>query len=187
LAEAIRDEFYEPEARDLFFSRADRGDLVVRPGSDLDGATPAAAGLAALGLVRLGALTGRADLREVAEAVLSTWDPVVRQVPSQFPTLLRAAALLDDGATLALVIGDPRHPRTTELAARARELLSPEEAVVVVEPGVRPEWLDPLWLEGREAPLGTPTAYVCRGTVCSLPATDPDDLEPPPAAAFEPG
>jgi uncharacterized protein YyaL (SSP411 family) len=187
VAEAIRDEFYEPEARDLFFSRADRGDLVVRLGSDLDGATPAAAGLAALGLVRLGALTGRADLREVAEAVLSTWDPVVRQVPSQFPTLLRAAALLDDGATLALVIGDPRHPRTTELAARARELLSPEEAVVVVEPGVRPEWLDPLWLEGREAPLGTPTAYVCRGTVCSLPATDPDDLEPPPAAAFEPG
>ncbi len=185
VAEAIRDQFYEPESRDLFFSRAEAADLVLRPGSDLDGATPAAAGLATLGLVRLSALTGRSDLREVAEAALSTWEQVVRQVPTQFPTLLRSAALLEGGGALALVIGDPRDPATTALAARARELLSPEEAVVVVDPGARPEWLDPLWLEGREALQGTPTAYVCRGTVCSLPATEPAALEPLPAAPVE--
>lgn len=30
---------------------------------------------------------------------------------------------------------------------------------------------------GKTAVAGRPTAYVCRGPVCSLPVTDPDELE----------
>jgi len=30
---------------------------------------------------------------------------------------------------------------------------------------------------GKTAIEGRPTAYVCRGPVCSLPVTDPDELE----------
>jgi uncharacterized protein YyaL (SSP411 family) len=179
VAEAIRDRFYDPEARDLFFVPSDTRDLVLRPRSDVDGATPSAAGLATLGLARLGTLTGRADLREVAEAVLATWDRAARQVPTQFPTLLRAGALLDSGPGVALVLGDTGDPRTVGLAARARQVLCPEDAVVVVPPGAPPTWLDPTWLQGREAINEQPTAYVCRGEVCSLPTTDPGEIRLP--------
>ena len=178
-AEAIRDRFYDPEARDLFFVPAESHDLILRPGTDLDGATPSAAGLAALGLVRLASLTGRDDLREVAEAVLGTWNAAAREVPAQFPTLLRASALLEVGVGLALVVGDPDDPATAALAAGGRRLLGSDEAVVVLRSGERPAWLEASWLEGRGAVGGRPTAYVCRGTVCSVPAHDPESLQLP--------
>ena len=72
------------------------------------------------------------------------------------------------------MIGDPAHAMTQALAARARALLGPEDAVVVVTPGATPKWLAPELLEGREARGGAPTAYICRGRVCSLPANEPD-------------
>jgi uncharacterized protein YyaL (SSP411 family) len=179
IADTIRDRFYDPAARDLFFVPEDADDLVFRPGTDLDGATPSAAGLAALALLRLTWLTGRGDLREVVEAVLSTWEPAARQVPAQFPTLLRAGALLERGPALALVLGDPESSATRALATRGRELLGSEDPVVTLRPGEQPGWLDPTWLEGRTPVDGRPTAYLCRGTVCSLPATDPDSLQLP--------
>jgi uncharacterized protein YyaL (SSP411 family) len=186
LAEAIGNRFYDAEGGDLFFVASDACDLVLRPRSDMDGATPSAAGLATLGLVRLSALCGRTDLREIAEAVLSTWERAARELPPQFPTLLRAGALLDAGMGVAVILGDPEIPDTAALAQRARELLSPEDAVVVLRPGEPPRWIDPAWLEGREALHGQPTAYICRGTACSLPATNPDEIQvPPPAPAFE--
>ena len=40
------------------------------------------------------------------------------------------------------------------------------------------EGIDPNWLAGREPVDGRATAYVCRGTSCSLPITDPADLAP---------
>ena len=54
----------------------------------------------------------------------------------------------------------------------------PGDAAVEEAPGsVAPPGIDPRWLEGREAVEGRSTAYICRGTQCSLPVTNPDDLE----------
>jgi hypothetical protein len=178
IAEEIRARFYDPDARDLFFASADSRDLVVRPLSDLDGATPSGAGLATLGLVRLASLAGRRDLLEVAESVLSTWARAAGAVPLQFPTLLRAGALLEAGPCVALVVGEPEDPRSIALARRAREIVGPEDAVVVAAPGKAPAWLDRAWLEGREG-AAAPVAHVCRGAACSLPATDPAELALP--------
>jgi uncharacterized protein YyaL (SSP411 family) len=164
IAEAIRDRFYDPEERDLFFVPAESRDLIVRPSSDPDGATPSAAGLAVLGLVRLSTLTGRADLREIVDSVLTTWGRTIATAPTHFPTLLRAASLLETGPGVAVVVGDPAAAATRALAARSRELLTPEEAVVVIAPGASPDWIDPDWLRGRDEKAGAPTAYVCRGT-----------------------
>jgi uncharacterized protein YyaL (SSP411 family) len=58
-----------------------------------------------------------------------------------------------------------------------------------VPPGAdAPGGVDPRWLEGREAVENNATAYVCRGTQCSLPTTNPDDLAPiTNDSAWEPG
>jgi uncharacterized protein YyaL (SSP411 family) len=50
----------------------------------------------------------------------------------------------------------------------------------VLRPGERPSGLALHWLEGREAREGRATAYLCRGTVCSLPALSPEELALPP-------
>jgi uncharacterized protein YyaL (SSP411 family) len=179
LAESIRTRFFDAEARDLFFVPADGEPLVVRPSSDSDGATPGAAGLAALGLVRISELSGSDDLRAVVDAVLETHAPMLARAPAHVPTLARAAALRDAGLGVGLVLGDPQAEPTRLLAQRARSLLGSEDPVVVLRPGSAPSWLAPEWTEGRDQTGGVPTAYICRGRACSLPATEPDSLRVP--------
>ena len=183
LAGAICRQFHDPERRELFFAPPGDAQLIYRPASDHDGATPSAAGLAVLALVRCAALSGRADLLAAAEGVLDAQAAYVARVPIAHPTLLRAAALLELGMGVGVVLGPPDDPRTRALAARCRRLLGPEDAVVVWDPATPvPKWLSPSWLEGRTLRDGAPTAYLCRGTVCSLPAVKPDELTLPPGA-----
>jgi uncharacterized protein YyaL (SSP411 family) len=179
LADAIRARFWDAEARAFRFASQDGERLFFRAGSDSDGATPAAGGLAALGLVRVAELSGRADLRDLAEQAIAAEAPLAARVPLAYPTLLRAAALLEHGLGAAIVIGPGDAPATQALARRARALLTSDDAVVVVAPGERPAWLAAEWLEGRTPTEGRPTAWLCRGRACSLPATDPETLALP--------
>ena len=176
VGEELRARFYAPATRELFFTPGGDPTLVLRPASDSDGATPAASGLAVLALQRLAELTGRADLAEVVDAVIEREGPVASRAPLYLPTLTRAAALREAQLGVAIILGPPSDSRTQALAARARALLGPEDAVVVVDPTSPPKWLASDWLEGREQRGGAPTAYVCRGRTCSLPAVTPDEL-----------
>ena len=93
-----------------------------------------------------------------------------------YPTLLRAAVIAERGTSVAVVIGDPADAATHALAQRARLALAPEDAVIVAAPGSAPPGLDAAWLAGRGLVGGRPAAYVCHGTECSLPVTDPAAL-----------
>jgi uncharacterized protein len=179
VADEIRTRFYDAGKRELFFTPGGDSTLVFRPSSDSDGATPSASGLAVLGLVRLGELTGRAELAEIVDAVIEREGPVASRAPIYLPTLVRAAALRETQLGVAVIVGAPDDPRTQALAARARTALGPEDAVVVVAPDAPPRWLASDWLADRGMRDGAPTAYVCRGRTCSLPATEPDALSIP--------
>jgi uncharacterized protein YyaL (SSP411 family) len=177
LAGDIASRFYDEREGDLFLTPVDAEPLAQRPRSDHDGATPHSTGLAVLGLLRTAELTGRSDWRHVAEQVLRSHALVLERAPEAFPTLARAALLAQRGGALALVVGDPDAADTTALAARARSRLAPDDAVLVVRPGDRPGHVDAAWLEGRGPVAGRAAAYVCRGVTCSLPVTDPDELD----------
>ncbi len=177
LGRTIARRFFDPDAADLFLTPNDGEKLVHRPRSDSDGATPHAAGHALLGLLQLAELSEEAELGRVARAVLETHAFVLERAPHAFPTLLRAAALSEAGLSVAVVVGDASEPATRDLLAKARATLAPEDMVVHVEPGTRPPVVAASWLEGREPKDGVPTAWVCRGTTCSLPITEPDAFE----------
>ncbi len=182
LAERIARDFMDPETGELFLAAGGDATLVFRPPSDMDGATPSSAGLAMLGLVRVAELCGRDDLAAAAERALATQALYAERAPAAVPTALRAAALHERGLGVALILGEPDDPRSRALAAGARLLLGPEDLVIVTAPGRYPGWLAAGWSEGRTQVRDSPTAYLCRGRVCSLPATQPDALELPPGA-----
>jgi uncharacterized protein YyaL (SSP411 family) len=170
--------FFDESENDLFLAPVDAEPLALRPRSDHDGATPHSTGLAVLGLVRAAALSGDDRLARVAHAVLHTHAAVVDRTPAAFPTLLRAAARAERGPAVAVIAGDPNTPATVLLAARARLALAPEDHVVVHAPGAAtPHGIDPAWLAGRTLVGGSPAAYLCRGTTCSLPVTDPAQID----------
>jgi uncharacterized protein YyaL (SSP411 family) len=179
LAEAIAARFYDAGEGDLFLTPADGEPLVQRPRSDHDGATPGSTGWALLGILRVAALAGRADLGRIAERVLRSHAFVLDRAPESEPTLARAALLAERGLSVAVIAGDPEADATRALAARARRVLGPEDGLVVVAPGAAPPpGLDPTWLAGREPSGGRPTAWICRGVACSLPVTEPEALAP---------
>jgi uncharacterized protein YyaL (SSP411 family) len=178
LADQIAERFFDEDAGDLFLTPCDGEPLVHRPRSDHDGATPHSTGLATLALLRVAELAGRDDLRGVAERVLNTHAFALERAPEAFPTLARAALASERGLSAALIVGPPEDADTRALAARARRVLAPEDAVIVCAPGATPEGVDPSWLAGRGPVEGRPTAYVCRGRACSLPTTDPEALAP---------
>src|SRR5258705_510034 len=74
--------------------------------------------------------------------------PVASRAPLYLPTLTRAEALRESQLGVAIIMGAPSDARTQALAARARSLLGPEDAVVVVDPAAPPRWLAAEWLEG---------------------------------------
>ncbi len=180
LAEEIALRFFDPDEDDLFLTPTDGERLPHRPRSDHDGATPHSTGLAVQGLLRVASLSSRAALGGTAERVIRSHAFVLEEAPTAYPTLLRAAAGAERGLSCAVVIGAPGDLRTAALATAARRVLEPEDAVVIAAEGHVPGGLDPAWLEGRPAVGDAPTVYVCRGTSCSLPVTEPARLAPLP-------
>jgi uncharacterized protein YyaL (SSP411 family) len=182
-AEDVVARFWDAGEAELFLTPADGERLVHRPRAEPDGATPHSAGAAALGLLRAAALAGRRDWEEVVERVLRAHAFPIERIPEAYPTLARAAALAERGVSVAVVAGADDGARRA-LADRARRVLGPEDAVIVTSPGAAPPaGLDPSWLAGRTPPDGRATAWVCRGTSCSLPVTDPEELVPLPPTA----
>ncbi|MEE3327068.1 MAG: thioredoxin domain-containing protein [Myxococcota bacterium] len=177
-AQVIGDRFYDAESGRIYYTAVDGEKLVYRPQTDHDGATPAAAGLAAVGLLRLGQLAGLQVIERQADAIIDGQSDWVSRAPHALPTLMRAAALRLRGISVAVIIGDPEADTTQALAHRARRILLPDDAVVSLAPGqARPVGIAESWLQGREPEAGRPTAWVCRGRSCSLPATSPEELE----------
>ncbi len=179
LADDLVGRFWDQEQAELFLTAADGERLVHRPRADPDGATPHAAGSAVLGLLRAATLAGRPDWAGIAREALRAHALPLEGAPEAFPTLARAAALAERGGSVAVIVGRREDRATETLASRARRLLAPEDAVVVSAPGAPPPpGLDSTWLRGREPAAGRATAWMCRGTRCSLPVTDPEALLP---------
>lgn len=177
LADAILARFADREAGILYLTPADGDRLIHRPRSDHDGATPDASGLALLGLTRLAAIAEDEDLAGFATRAIAEQGAFLEKAPHAFPTLLRAVALRARGTSVAVIVGAEDDPRTAALAARARRVLRPEDAVLVAAPDAAPNpHVSADWFAGRDAVDGAPTAYVCVGRACSLPVQDPAEL-----------
>jgi uncharacterized protein len=141
----------------VFTTGSDAEELIVRNKDLMDNATPGANSLAAVGLLRLGALTGEARYLDRAHDVLALLGPLALQHPTAFGHLLDAVDLAVRGMHEVVVVGD-----RPDLVAAVQQRFVPHAVLAWGERGDGPLW------EGRQ----DGHAYVCRGYACQLPATD---------------
>ena len=118
-------------------------------------------------------LTGDESLDRQAERLLRGVAPLAARYPLGFGNWLRVMERRLAPPTEVVVVGDPDDERTRALLAPLRGRL-PSFAFVGLAPGEPSTFPTPL-LEGR-ADADAPTAYVCHGYVCDLPARDPEIL-----------
>ncbi|HEV3227355.1 MAG TPA: thioredoxin domain-containing protein, partial [Acidimicrobiales bacterium] len=153
--------FWDDDAGGLFTTGHDGEQLVARPKDLLDNATPAANSLAAVGLLRLGALTGVGRYRKRADDILRLLGGVAGQHPTAFAHLLAAVDLVDAGVTEVAIVGD-----RPDLVRTVQSRYSPNAVLAWGEP-----YESPLWQDRREG-----YAYVCREYACRAPVDAVDEL-----------
>ena len=161
VADTMLDHFWDVDNGGLYSTADDGEQLVARQKDLMDNATPAANSIAAVALIRLGALTGEARYTNHAEQILRLLGRVIPQAPSAFSNALAAADMIANGTTEIAVVGD-----RPDLVRAVRSRWLPNAVVAWGKP-----YASPLW-EHREDGF----AYVCQHYVCQIPAKDVDTL-----------
>jgi uncharacterized protein YyaL (SSP411 family) len=173
LAEILLRRFEDGGEGGFFFVSHDHEQLIHRPKSGQDGATPSGNGIAAHALQRLGHLVGEPRYLEAVERSLKLFYPAMERQPSSFVSL--AAALEEHLAPPQIVVlrGDRARMATWQRALSAA--YRPATLVVAIAPGVGglPAALD------KPVPAGAAgvNAWVCRGVTCLPPITELVELE----------
>ncbi|MDT0342358.1 thioredoxin domain-containing protein [Streptomyces litchfieldiae] len=161
------------EDGELFDTADDAERLIRRPQDPTDGATPAGWTAAAGALLSYAAYTGSDRHRGAAERALGIVTSLGPRAPRFIGWGLAVAEAALDGPREVAVVGPPDDAATRALHDTALRATAPGAVVAHGVPGA-PD-LPPL-LADRPLRDGRPTAYVCRGFVCSAPTTDPETL-----------
>jgi len=170
IARRIDRQFSDPETDAMYFTSSDHEHLLTRPLAFSDDATPAGAGLAVLGLLRLGHLCGEADMLQLAERTLSAAAGDAERSPAAHATLIRAGLEAEKPGWKLLLGGATDGLDAMEAAARAYPTLSCYRLSNVEAIEELPANLDAL------ASAEAPTAILCAGTRCLGPWHDAEAL-----------
>ncbi len=162
--------FADRESGALSFS-AD-GSLAARFVDGRDSATPSGNGTMCEVLARLYHLTGSERYRDRCEQILRALSPRIREDGFQLATVFEAAQCLKL-ATQVVIVGERSDATTRALTRVAYEHAAPDAIVMVLRPGAAV----PAMAAAKQAAAATPTAYVCAGTSCYLPSSDPASLK----------
>jgi uncharacterized protein YyaL (SSP411 family) len=173
-------ERYGDTERGGFFSTShDHEELIARRKDIGDHPLPSGNGSAALGLLRLAAMTGEGRYEECALGTLRLFAPAAARHPDAFGHLLQALDFhLSPTREVALIA--PRDRGNGHAPAAFRELAG------VVRSAHRPHLVLAGGAEGSERPEllrdrpaieGRPAAYVCERFACRAPVTTAAELE----------
>jgi uncharacterized protein YyaL (SSP411 family) len=168
LADTMIARFGDPERGGFFSTSSDHEELIARRKEIGDHPIPSGNSAAALGLLRLEALTGERSYGEQAAGVLHLFAKTAPRQPDAFAHLLRALDFqLAPTKEVALIGND-----LTELSGVVRSRHRPH---LVLAGGAEDSDTPPL-LAGRTQVDGLSAAYVCENFSCRVPVTDPEHL-----------
>ena len=175
-AEMLDTHYWSENLGGYYFTADDTSDLIVRPFSGQDEATPNANGTMVSNLAALYLWTGEKRYRQRADAILRGFAGAMAANVLAHAGLL--AASLDLMAPAHIVLIAPKGKSTRELRAALRDVSLPNAVVQEVRAGESGASALPQSspAHGKTALDGKPTAYVCIGPQCSLPVTEPAKL-----------
>jgi uncharacterized protein YyaL (SSP411 family) len=169
LAESMTARFYDAENGGFWQSAPGAKDLILRVKEDYDGAEPSGNSVAILALLKLGRITDRKEFIQAAEQSLRLFANRLQQVPQAVPYMLQALDFSLEEPCRAVVAGDPASPETRALLRAIHSVYQPNKVVLgntgPVEPFART-------LPAR----GGPVIYLCTGTACQPPTSDPAQI-----------
>jgi uncharacterized protein len=168
LADATISRFGDPERGGFFSTSNDHEALIARRKEVGDHPIPSGNSSAAMGLLRLAALTGERRYEQQAESVFSLFAKLATQHPDSFAHLLRALDFHLSPTKEVALVGD-------DLGELSRVVRSKFHPHLVLAGGPQGTPIPPL-LQHRTTVDDQPAAYVCEHFTCQAPVTDPQAL-----------
>jgi uncharacterized protein len=168
IADTILADFSDPDRGGFFSTAEDHEPLIARRKELGDHPIPSGNSSAAMGLLRLAALTGDHAYEQAAELVFRLFTKPAAQHPGSFAHFLRAIDFHLAPTKEVALIGDD----LTELTRTVRAKLHPHQVLAGGKEGTEA----PPLLESRTTIEGQPTAYICEHFTCRAPITDPKAL-----------
>ncbi|RJP54026.1 MAG: thioredoxin domain-containing protein [Anaerolineaceae bacterium] len=160
-----------------FFDTPTDGEVLPIRSKDLqDNATPSGNALATEALLKLSALTGRGDFRDIAEAALRQVMGLAVRYPTAFGRWLSAAEFASAKVKqVAVIVSEDGQDSAREMIQTVRAEYRPNFVIAAALPPVKEN--APALLRDRPLVDGKSAAYVCEGFVCLRPVTNQNDLE----------
>jgi len=191
LQSTMDQQFWDETKGGYFNSSADDSSIVLRLKEDYDGAEPAPSSVAALNLLRLGAVfdgtnggagpTGQRALsyRERGLRCIEAFRAQWSRAPQAMPQMLCALELALEPPRHVVIAGDPRASDFQRLASVLHARLGPRRVILAATSGADQRWLAERapWLAEMQPRDGNATAYVCEEFACQAPVTDPLTLQ----------
>jgi uncharacterized protein YyaL (SSP411 family) len=169
--------FEDADAGGFFYTADDHEALIARPKDLYDNAVPSGNSMAALALVRLGKLSGRADLLAAAERTLRAATGVMEHAPRAAGQMLLALDLFLGPTKQIVVLGDRASPDTAAVLSALARRFVPNKVVACRAPSGggaahdtarRSAALDPLFA-GKQLAGPEPAVFVCEQFACQAP------------------
>ena len=179
LTDAMLERFRDDGSGGLFFSPADRTDLIVRQREVYDGAVPSGNSVALSNLLRLARLTAEPRYERLASEISQAFSRTVGSHPSAFTMFLNGLEMVADGGQELVITGDPESDAVTAMLNIARQGFEPHLVTILRSAGKKPGGVvevAPFLIDFGGEPGAEATAYLCRGLMCERPVTTAGEL-----------
>jgi uncharacterized protein YyaL (SSP411 family) len=174
LADDMVAHFADPQGG-FFDTRDDHEALLVRPKDLQDSATPSGNALAVTALLELAAYGDRLDLRDTAEAMLSSIKDAMLRYPTAFARWASAADFALGPVHEVAVLGDLKGSALQQLVAALWKEYRPRHIAAISSYPPEPE--APALVKDRPLVNEQATAYVCQGLLCLQPVNSPAEMQ----------
>ncbi|MBI4340873.1 MAG: thioredoxin domain-containing protein [Candidatus Omnitrophica bacterium] len=177
LAEAMIQQFWDEEGGGFFLRDKEQEPLIVRAKEIYDGATPSGNSIAVGVLARLGRLTANQRFEQLSRRALEAFSAPLAQAPFGFPQMFSALDFALGPTQEIVIAGPPSDAGTQRLLREVRRRFLPR-AVLIHKASTEADPVESLvpYVKTQGMVGGRPTAYVCQGYVCALPATSVEAL-----------
>ena len=166
LADSMIQKFEDIHSGGFWQSGSDSKDLILRVKEDYDGAEPSGNSVAAMALLKLGKITGKAGYGESGLKAIHLYSQRLHSFPQAMPYLLQALQFSSHEPIRVVIAGTPTDVTTQKLVHQANGVYQPFKVILGNQGPV-----DAFALE--TAKTNGSAAFICTGNTCQAPTSDP--------------
>ena len=171
LADNLIDNFLDKENGGFFFTRKHHEKLIFRSKPMSDDAMPSGNGIACFTLQRLGYLIGDERYLAASKKTLESGFSLLKESPHGHLNLLNALEEYLDPPESIIIVGEKN--KISEWTKSTNKIFSPKRMVFSI-PNNEKDLPESLAI--KRSNEGKPTAYICKGHICSKPIEKFEDL-----------